>query len=537
MAALLLAWLLIGTLAVPAGWWLLARADAARTLDRVGDRAVAAAWLGLSACALPYAALSLAGPLLSWRSPALAALLCVALWSRDGVRAEARALRAALGAQRVAVGVAALAALAVAAHATQPVSNYDPGLYHYQHIQWLADTGVVRGLGLVHSRFGFAGSWFAWPALFDVGPMRARVPTLGGGLVMLLALWHWLLCVWRCLQRRARPADRFACVGLGLLLLYVIDKGWFNATSPDAPVLVLGLLCGWTMLLAPRAANALPLWFALCALGWKLSAAPLLLVAASHAGIRHTWRTIPWALPLAAVLVAQSFIANGCLAYPVARSCLDVDWGVGATMATRDAAEVLWWARWAGPPPAGADGNWWPSWLSAHDLELGLFAVAVLALALRVPRWRAQPGAADILLQAALCIGFGMLSAPDVRFFGGSLFALLGLAGFAWWPVTTTPVASRAQPPAWTGVAAGALLVAMTIVALAHKPIAVLLLPPRIEARALTLTTNASGLAYWRPMSGNQCWAAPLPCAPERIADTVRYRDPAAGPAGGFSAR
>jgi hypothetical protein len=549
MFALLLVWLLIAALALPLGWWLLARFDPARSVARAGDRACAALWLGLPAgCAL-FAALSLIVPL-SASVSLLALLAALLLWRRAQTRAEAKTLCATAQSDGTLTGILALAALAVAAHATQTVTNYDPGLYHYQHIQWLSDYGVVRGMGLIHSRFGFAGTWLTLPATLNHGLLRARVATVGGGLVVLLALLQWLLCLQRCLQARACAADRYCVVAFGLMLLYVIDKGWFNATSPDAPVFALTILIAWLMLLTPRGTNALPLWLALAAFSFKLSALPLLPIAAWHAGWPLCRRSTWLAVPLVALLLAQSLISSGCLAYPLAQSCFAVDWGVGADSAARDAAAVVQWARWSALPAAGAAANWLPSWASAHDVEIALFALALLVLAGRFRRLSAITGATSVTVLALLCITLGMVSAPDVRFWGGSLFALLGLAGLLCWPVRSaaaggaTPggVTSRAaastaghalQRPWFVAAACGALL-AMTIVALARKPLTVLLRPPAMQMPAITLTSTAAGVAYWLPTSGNQCWAAPLPCAPARLTDDIRNRDESVGLSAGF---
>jgi hypothetical protein len=547
MLALLLAWLLLALLALPLGWLLLARFDASGSVARTGDRACAAIWLGTAAAAALLAALSLCAALGAIASLLVWIAALALCWLQPGVRREARALRDALRADQTLTGLAALAALAVAAHATHTVTNYDPGLYHYQHIQWLSDHGVVRGMGLIHSRFSFAGDWFALPAALNHGPLRARVATVSGGLVVLLATLQWLLCLQRCRQSRALNADRYLLVAFGLMLLYVIDKGWFNATSPDAPVFVLTILIGWLLLLTPRGGNALPLLLALAALGCKLSALPLLPVAAWHARWPLCRRAAWVAGPLGAVLAAQSFIGSGCLAYPLASSCFAVDWGLGADAAAREAAAVLQWARWSALPAAGdavhGGTGWLQSWVPAHDVEIALFALALLALAWRCARLLKVPGASLVAALALFNIGLGMLSAPDARFWGGCLFALLGLAGIGWWPAGSAPAPAAAPTPAvatrgpWLTLGLVTLFIVLTLAGLARKPLTALLRPPAMQSPALTLTSTATGLAYWLPASGNQCWAAPLPCAPARLPEAIGYRDAAAGAASGFTQR
>ena len=50
--------------------------------------------------------------------------------------------------------------------ATMP-EVYDTALYHNQAIQWIEESGVVKGLGNLHNRLAYNSSFFALQALFN----------------------------------------------------------------------------------------------------------------------------------------------------------------------------------------------------------------------------------------------------------------------------------------------------------------------------------------------------------------------------------
>jgi hypothetical protein len=109
-------------------------------------------------------------------------------------------------------GIGILAVIA-ALSSTRLVRAFDTGLYHYQIVRWLSEYGTVRGLALLHFRFGFSSSWFALAAPFDFGPFQGRISGLFGGLAIFLAVLHFALAVSRILQRRAERADWFLAGG------------------------------------------------------------------------------------------------------------------------------------------------------------------------------------------------------------------------------------------------------------------------------------------------------------------------------------
>lgn len=565
MIAVLLLWAAVLPPVLATGAWLLARCDSAHTIGRAADRLILAVWLGLISVSLVLL------PIAWWRplTPAVYAgssALLLLLGHR-----ELKAILAAVWARMAdrrrwpVLAVPLIVAIAVAIYATRPVTIYDTGLYHYPLIHWLGDVGLPRGLALIHSRFGFPSAWFTIPAALDHGPVRGRVAGLMGSLALLMLVTHWLLVLHRCVQGRALAADRFAVWGLAVLLCFVADKAWLISASPDAPLAALPLVLAWLWLLAGRSPAALAVGFllALGAVCLKLSALPMFAVAliaavASPALRQH--RGMPVGLLAGAVLalglvVISSLIGSGCVYYPIGASCLHWPWSVAAATAADETQRVVDWARWAGNTP-DPNGSWIGVWARAHDLELALGTLSVLVLAWRIRRWRSVAGAGLALTMAIGGIAFGMVAAPDPRFWAGHLFTLVGLA---LWSCTRTDrpdarsqsgdAAHTLRPP--TLLIVSALLLVMAVAGREHKratsegaaAASFWLLPATLptpwrdraaQERALVAAQSASGLRYLHPRAGDQCWDAPLPCAPHPLEFELRYRDPRRGAEGGF---
>src|SRR5580704_10519818 len=163
MLLYLVCWTILVASGVAVGSVLLSIAGGS-AFPRFGDRMIAAAWLGMLAIAAVLLGLSVLVPL----SPAVGfgviAILSAVSLSVKSVRSDFGKLFGLLS-KPVTAGIALLAA-AAALNATRFVEAYDTGLYHYPLTRWLATYGTVRGLALIHFRFGFSSSWFALAAPF-----------------------------------------------------------------------------------------------------------------------------------------------------------------------------------------------------------------------------------------------------------------------------------------------------------------------------------------------------------------------------------
>jgi len=562
--------------------------------SRFGDRMIAATWLGLLTIAALLLGLSVVVPL----SPAVGfgaiAILSAIAVSAKSVRQDFRTLFGSLT-KPVMLGAGTLA-IAAALNATRFVEAYDTGLYHYPLTRWLSTYGTVRGLALIHFRFGFSSSWFALAAPFDFAPLQGRMAALLGGLASFLCLAHLALVVSRIVQRRADRADWFLAGGYIFVLVVCFSWAFEVSLSPDVPVWILTLLVGWLMLVSgQRGAGAaklgaglsplVVLLMALCTLTLKPSAAPILAVAGLFylftSPLRWPMRLLQGAVAgvMAVPIVAANLTSSGCPVYPNSMMCLDVPWGVGKAAARVIATDIGDWGRWrdaatsAGPPA----GNWMASWIMQPDkLALVAFCGICLFGFLAARGWRAGRAILYVLALALFGTAFLLVNAPNPRFGVGyfALFPALLLAAVG--PELERAVRPRLGNSELTAVNALAYgLVGIAVVVAAHAGIREhrlnrelqgsdslqmgadsefthrLLLPPALASspgdlvitrnrrlsrvgRLELVTDSSNGIDYRSPKDRDQCWGAALPCVPTQLEGDVSLRVPSDGIRSGF---
>jgi hypothetical protein len=485
------AWLPLLLVCWLCGAAVLERAAGAETFRRAGDRLVLSLWLGLVILAQALLAVSLFAPLTPLCGAALAAVVsALALLSR-GVRAEAARLKALLS-PRLLLGLLALAA-GVAAFASQPVTYYDTGLYHFQSIRWLAEHGAVPGLALVQIRFAFASAWFALAAPFEATPLGSRATAVACGFALLVAALHALLCARRCAAGKGRGSDWLAWLSYAFVLPPALVWRQPASASPDLPVFFLAVAVAWAISLIEeeqaRAGARLPaVLLAAGAVGVKLSGLSLLVAALAY----YVWgvglsprRLLTAGASVALVLlptVAYGVVASGCPLFPSKLLCVETPWSVGAAQAERLARVVRDWARWDGrTPPWANDWNWIMPWLTkgftlknAAVFPLCLLVAGVGALVRARTRWRAlgtsalTAGCAGLLVyfllrggellmvSLAAAAAVALLTGRGGKFAGRTWVLAAGLAGSA---LTLYAAPALRFGLGYTAILFGALLV------------------------------------------------------------------------------
>jgi hypothetical protein len=406
------------------GAFVLERAAGADAFRRAGDRLFISLWLGLVVLSQLLLAVSHFAPLTTLCGASVGAAVSGLALLSGGVRAEAARLKGSLRRPRLLLGLLALA-LGVAAYASQPVTFFDTGLYHYQNIKWLSEYGAVWGLGLLHDRFAFTPAWFTLSAPFDGGPFAARAAAVANGFALLVASLHALLCARRCAAGEARASDWLTLLAFVVVLPPVLFWRMPASASPDMVVFFLTAAVAWAVCLAQEAraglgdraagARLVPLLLAAGAVGVKLNALPLLVVACVY----YVWggglnpRRVLWAGAAVALLLlptlAHRFVVSGCPLYPSKALCLDVPWSVGARQAERLTRVIRDWARWDGKKPQWADDwNWIVPWMTRgftlKNSPVLLFCL-LLAGAGAFVRARTRLRAQGALLLLAGCAG------------------------------------------------------------------------------------------------------------------------------------
>jgi hypothetical protein len=566
--------------------------------SHVGDRMIAATWLGLLIIAAVLLGLSVVVPLSPATGFCAIAVLAAIAASFRSVRRDF-ATWFGLLTKPVVLGLGMLA-LAAALNATGFVEVYDTGLYHYPLTRWLSTYGTVRGLALIHFRFGFSSSWFALAAPFDFGLFQGRIAAMLGGLASFLCLAHLALAASRIAQGRGGRPDWFLAGGYIFILAVCFSWAFEVSLSPDVPVWILTLLVGWLMLLsAPAVAETTPagptlsalivFLMALCTLTLKPSAGAIVAIAGIfylfNSSQKWTARLFQGAVAcvIAVPIVAANITSSGCPVYPSPAGCLDVPWGVGKAAAREIATDIGDWGRWrdaatgAGTPA----GNWMASWITQPD-KLALLSLCLICLFgfLLARGWRAGRGILFVLALGLFGTAFLLVNAPNPRFGVGyfALFPAILLAAIG--PTIGTAVRARFGKLELTAVNTFAYgLVALALVVAVHARVrdlrlmrnleaadsvqaraemAVdadfrhrLLLPPALAMSPgdLVITKNrrlsrvgrlelvsdsSNGIDYRSPKDRDQCWGAALPCVPAQLEGDISLRVPSEGIRSGF---
>lgn len=557
----------------------------------LGDRAIAATWLGVLAEASVLLGLSVFLPLTPGVGLGAVGLMAAISLAIPAVRHELALWISALNGP-VMFG-AGLLLLSVGLNSTRIVEAYDTALYHYQFVRWLSEFGTVRGFALLQERFGTSSSWFALAAPFDFGPFQGRVAGLTGGLAILLCLLHFALALRRLLAHRANRTDWFLIGGYGLIVPICLAWTFEVSLSPDLPIWILTMLTGWLMMLAGVAGSAessgnalvLPLLFAAGSLTVKLSGAITVLIAGLFYWIYSGRRLFDrFVLAVAAVLIAvpvflANVISSACPLYPNTFACLNVPWGVGKIAAKATAIDIRDWARWGGPAPMTAtDWNWIVPWFLHADKLLLLLVCVFCLLGFAAARgWRGNQPSLYILALVLVGTGFVFLTAPNPRFAAGYLALCPALFLAKIGPDLETRLQWRGLNRINPDAALGYLLAVTAILLLAqgsvrerklrhsmqsqfasvnipadHEIAGRLLIPPAIASSSgdLVFTRNRridapsileltveryNGIDYRHPLGGDQCWGAAIPCLPHPLEGDVHWRDQNLGLRGGFT--
>ena len=74
----------------------------------------------------------------------------------------------------------------------QPTLSYDEGLYYIQFIKWTETYPAVPGLANLHHRFGFNSSWHLLSALFNTSSFTGVEENRINGIIYLFVLAHFL---------------------------------------------------------------------------------------------------------------------------------------------------------------------------------------------------------------------------------------------------------------------------------------------------------------------------------------------------------
>lgn len=258
----------------------------------------------------------------------------------------------------------------------------DMDLYHGQSIRWIEEYGVVKGLGNLHSRFGYNSSIFAVSALYSMKFLLGQsLHTVNGLIAFFLSLTA--LDLRKCFQQRKMRLSDYARVGM----IYYLTTIWDEILAPSSDYAVMCIIffivIKWLAQLEAEdeeSRNNITPYGLLCVVGvytltLKLSAG-LILILTLKPAIRllreKRWKEIfvylTMGLLVAVPWMARTVIITGWLFYPMASLDLfSVDWKIADEGIIRtDTALIKTWAKKANGIGINATlREWFPGWFQA----------------------------------------------------------------------------------------------------------------------------------------------------------------------------
>jgi hypothetical protein len=450
--------------------------------------------------------------------------------------------------------------------------SYDTGLYHLQLIEWLEHSPKIFGLVNLHYRFGVNSIWFLDVSMFDVIRDTHACIFLLNTALFTIVMGALIQPVLSGPARESLPrlSDLYAVIVAAVLLVNaatIMFNQLFAGPENDLPGALLLVYAFWAFLRIFEAEDDGEAWLlqllvaGVLAVMIKITTAPVLLLlpVAGYAVVARDRRRMrglarnPILLCLlvaGAAWMATGIISSGCIAFPAGSTCIAaLPWTPPRGDIAEFATVITAWARSPNAHFREAAHGWawlrdWPSmmlarrafipgtsWSFAVAAGIGVALALVERLALKAGRQQRGRGPGPFSIGYAIVIGclgnlFWFLAAPDPRFGIGFLLAL---------PALVIAAATRAL------AADGAVirLVVNRILLMGFIFICVGLFLRHQWTAASKAADSWPSVPYVPvyqqdfgpqlrvniPVSGNQCWDAPRPCAPGRGPDAPTLSD------------
>lgn len=333
-----------------------------------------------------------------------------------------------------------------------PITHYDTGLYHMQMVKWIEESSLPKGLANLHGRFGFNSWWAVFAAIFKPIGLKLAYPVYFANGLLVFFWFASLYRVWKKIKTEQTVSIPLLFFGLTGVVLLVYGLKNVPSLSTDMPTAFLGLYAYYLMMElllnieADRASIFVVLVISVVlAITIKLSMifylllvlAALLYVWKKDGISKKMWISLAIGLLVAGVYLLRGAWLSGMPLYPsTIFAQVNLPWAVSMEQASREAVNVLGWARSPGNQVAAMDGFWWvKDWLFMnwkHFVPLGLTYAAFLcswliSLNKRQRKWNKE--VAFLFLVMVGGIAFWFFTAPDPRFGIAYLYAPAFLLG------------------------------------------------------------------------------------------------------------
>lgn len=432
-----------------------------------------------------------------------------------------------------------------------PPLNYDTGLYHLQAVRWIESFPVVPGLGNLHYRLAYNSSEFLYVAMIDRGPglWWGKGAHFANGLLLIVMVAQLLTCFFKARARSSAVTLRFLSGFLLLIIMPEILGHSKNVSSctPDLPFFVLQVLISCALIrlfdycISDKVFDAAQelvfliilvfvgmtvrfniLVFAVMAL---ITAVGVVLYFKQSCFTEHR-RIILAGLGLGSVLLityfVNGFILSGYLVFPIPYFAFQADWTIPHRFAVSALNGDRWWSMHG---IVGLLQSQAGLFYTVLPVALFFLNIVVILILMSFRKIRIMMMAPFIFLVPSLIfIIYWFFSAPDPRF--------LGSAGCLLAAGTTGVVAQYGKKVVgWLTVG---FLFGMLLFVIFKKDVFLvswkkymyghttawqgvkdketgLYMPFGIKVKK---TLVSEGLSVYVPEEGDQCWDAPLPCAP-----------------------
>jgi hypothetical protein len=258
-----------------------------------------------------------------------------------------------------------------------------------------------------------------------------------------------------------------------------------------------------------------------------------------HGGSRAKAVLFWTSVPTVCLLVpwcARNVILSGYPFYPAPVLGFPVDWKTPLPMAQHIAAAVRAWGRMPDVPSSQIVAHGWlAGWVQRAIRNRSAFQapafISTLALSIVAVR-RIRDGLTDfpkylwLLLPSCVAVAFWFIVSPDLRFIQFALWTAAGILGA--WALEGTELEAFQKRWHCPTMVLWLTLLAWCLFSFGWQATFTRFLDFRRLSAVPTVEVVArptrSGLLVNVPVTGNQCWDAPLPCTPY-FDGTLRRRD------------
>lgn len=531
--------------------------------DRWSDRLIISIWLGIVALALSLFTLAFLVPLSPLVGISTALILIIICNLSACNRKEIIYWQSQLNSKKIII-FSTLTILVVAIM-SKAVIAVDTGLYHFGAIKWLREYGIVPGIGLINSRFGFISTWFAFSSPMNSEIFSTRVSATANCLVVTVALWQLFIAGKYILQGEARMPDWFIGIVLTLTLPVLVFSKYMKdiliSTSPDIPVILLAQIISWLILSLALQANyhqslnpcLIPLILGIGIFSIKLSGLPLLVISYLFYVFGHgfTRQKLLIGTSICLILLTPVIVAGilitGCPLYPSQFMCLDTPWSISLEDIVRERKKILFLKSYR------FIGEWFNASIT-NKMMTSIVVISLIAMIFiakyiwqtkitKTPEGRAFFWIIGLGLTGLI---FVLVQSPIIRFTLPYLWIIPGgiIALICDQYSITSKISSQVLTNLYSSkqklLSASLIVSVITVIFVSNNPDRGLIFPPPFPKQPnLSLSkVNDIDFVYAVRVENTEfqfplCWDAKLPCSTGKLED-IQLIAPAQGIAGGF---